>query len=693
MRRKKKGSKRDRRQTRDQVLARTWMARIESGKKAKNRYNEDAKEVAQYFKSKHEMLYRSKAFRRQFDFQGAAAVSVPKSAQVRMTLGPRLYQKNPRRVVKVKRQRDGVGQAFATILSAYINYTPEEVKLAKSTRKACDDSITNGRGFMQTGYDDELGLVCSWRIRSRDVVIDPDVYDIEQAMWIAVRSYAPLWQVKRDFGGKGKVWRLRGLSANVRHQPRKTSLNSDEYDVDEDEVGPPHEPTNEVLEYWTVYSKMGAGVSRGADVEDKYRNDDDPDDYVKIVVASDHPCPLFEGAWDFPIYLDKEWPLTPLDLVESDDLWPTSILALALSSQKAIDVLASLGLKGAKRHSQDRYFVDASVGKQVMQRFQQGGEAPVIPITVRTPQRIQDMVHRFDAGSMSPEIANERQWHERIFHETTGTMPSVTGNQDVGAVDRSATQSRIKVDAANTRVADLEDRVEDFASRIGRNEALAVRLMLEPEEVEEILGKDELRLGYYLALPDPTGGTMPVYSPTKLREGKPPRDLSVEYLCPPCARYYETQAEVANAIPQLLLPDLDKHIDPRSELVMRSVEAVLATAQEDPAAWLELIKPVRVKDVWNDTKGVSAKELMREFSYSINTGSIRKLDPVRKVELADSAMTTIMPIALQTAQFDVANALLQNWYEANEFPEEDRVQLRPPPAPQPAAQPPQGGQQ
>ena len=111
--------------------------------------------------------------------------------------------------------------------------------------------------------------------------------------------------------------------------------------------------------YWTVLSKMGRGF-RGMGMNTRR---DDSQDFVRFEIVLDHEFPISEGPWPVPLYLDKEWPVSYVDLVEPvDEHWPDSISGQVLGSQKAIDLLSSLRLTSVKKPSKDLLCSDARLG-------------------------------------------------------------------------------------------------------------------------------------------------------------------------------------------------------------------------------------------------------------------------------------------------------------------------------------------
>ena len=175
--RKKKRKKKTGGQERARVVAKFWSERIKAAKKAKDQYDERAEKVLEYFRDSSSLFNGEVASRFMQFGAGSVQVSVPKVAQMRAALGPRLYLPRPFRNIEA-RTDDGVMMGLARVFESYVNYSSVETKLARELRKAIDDALLRGRGFLETGWDETRKCVSSWYISSDDVLIDPDVTGI-----------------------------------------------------------------------------------------------------------------------------------------------------------------------------------------------------------------------------------------------------------------------------------------------------------------------------------------------------------------------------------------------------------------------------------------------------------------------------------------------------------------------------------
>lgn len=674
---------------RDRKIQKFWERRIEAAKKRKADYTSTANDVMSYYKADHGDLYTSDSIKKNFmNFSRAGTVSVPKIAQMRGALGPRLYYQKPTRNV-IPQSEDGVMMGLSRVLEAYLNYTPREAKLAKHMRKAVDDGLLRGRCVMETWFDPLLGIITTRYVSSLDLLIDPDVDDIEDAEWIAFRRREPIWRLKRRIEDK---WRLKEIDERFRKTAQEDSEGYD-YEDTADNSSDPVPDTNHTFEYWTILSKMGPGF-RGADTFDDSRYSD-PDDYVRLEIAPGALYPLFEGEWEVPYYMDRDWPISIQDFVETlDYLWPESIGGQVISIQKAIDLLTSLRLNSCKHRDRVIIAGDASLETKIQHRIKNGGPAEFLPIDLKNAaDDITKKIYAIDLGTGSPETNIERTYLENVMEVTTGVTAVLTGDDITDSKDRSATASSIRADATGTRVQDLKLKVQELCTDSARHEAIAVRLVLEGDEVERVVKFKDIRM-FFVQITPPGGAVVPVRSPRAESEDDRQQPLSLEAIYPDASTYFTDPVEALQAAMEVY-EAMKMTQDPRvAELLGQIAPPIVQDAttgdivrQEDPetglpqAIQIGLVTPQRV---WIDTAGVSAEELFREFGYDIQAGDGMRADKSMEQQNADYMVQTVLPIMLENMDYQGANEILRLRNEAYEVPMDQRVQLTPPPPP-PAA--------
>lgn len=668
------------RSDRNQIIANFWTARIRAGLKAKEQYSATAREVVDYFKANHQTLFEDPATRQHFmDFRGSAAISVPKIAQMRNSLGPRLYMAKPVRTITPMTD-DGVMRGLALVLRAYLNYTVRESKFAKQMRKAIDDSLLRGRGLLQQVWDPIRQIVTSEYVSSKDFIFDPDYEEIENAKWIAIRYREPFWETERRIQDQ---WRLEDLKPKTQVQDESKAVKDNSYDDPKNPDAPKVAKSNDTLEYWVVLSKMGYGF-RGSGVEGAERFKDDQD-YCRLEIVLDHGVPIAEGEWEVPLYLDRDWPISHCDMIETiDSGWPESISGQVLPCQKGVDLYTSLNLTSNKNRNRMIMFVDSECfDKAAHNQLRNGTSADMIVANLRPGYKLTDAVHvpQFGQGS-TLESANERAFLLEQIEATTGVTTALHGGEEQAAKDRSATATQTRVSAAQDRVADLKQKVEELATDTARKEAIATRLLLDAEDVSRIVRPSQIGL-YYVKVETAGGVVVPVRDtrPEAERENarKKPGPLTLEDIDPAASTYFDAPEQAQEAC-FALWNEMQMTEDPR--IVELAAELGQEIAEEDGLPVGISFDLVSVDRVWEDTAGITPEELMRELSYEIQTGSGQKVDKAAEQANAEALVQTALPAALGMGDIGAANAILEIRDEAHEVPPEKRVRFSPPPAPE-----------
>lgn len=676
-----------------------WVKYLAGGQRAKRVYTKAAEDTLAGLKEDH-AAYQEGAVGRFLGHYGEEAdepqdhvyVSVNKAAQTLSALGPHLYQQNPKANV-VSQSRDAVSMALATLLEAYINWSSRESKQARQIRKAIMDGLMRGRGFLRTGYREQKRLVTSWYVSSKDVLIDPDVDCIEDAYWIAIRRREPIWVVKDKY----RVgWRTAGLKPNAAPTDDEGEEGfADALDPDEDKLT----TTNDMVEYYEVYSKMGNGLRYGTEAPNKDGKKKEHNRFVKLVICTTHEVPLEVGDWEVPVYLDEEWPIVHLDLAESiDELWPTSVMSLAMGHNKAINLYATIALYTARAHGAERYLVSDAIKKDQIEKIRTAGMTGVIPVTVPPSGRIQDTIHRFDTGTAPAELRTERDWHAHEMGMTTGALPLLVGGMEQSAQDRSATATQARSRAATSRLNDMVSKVEEFKSASDRIAAIMIRMggVLADSDIEKVIRAKGITFGYRVSVT--VGGVemdlryeMPEdedETPEEKKERIKEEALTIEGIFPPAATYFESgeQAEQAKLAVGMAIVEKSK-TDRRYQQLLQWITKGGTVPPEESEDLV--IREVTVTDVLNDTAGVDAAWIAREFEYELAVGSTRKPTPEAKQDRANNMQQHVLPVAVNVGDYNLVNEVFKRVDDAFEVPQEERLPPMQPPAPPspPAGQP------
>lgn len=665
---------------REQKLAKFWSGRIQAGLDRKKDYVATADEVKSYLKASHTGLYENETTRTMFmDFRGASAVSVPKIAQMKNSICPRLYMTKPERNVAY-RGDDNVLLGLARLFQTYLNYTAREANHSEMIRGTVDDGAVRGRMCLRQVWDDVRKIVTSVYVSSLDVVFDPDFDSMRDAQWIAIRHREPLWQVKRRIGKKSRTEGLERIAFQG-----KIEQGDDRDDRDKNYA------TSKIVEWWEVLSRMGCGW-RGLDFEDDGYPDDN-NDFVRLEIVIGHDKMLDEGDWLIPFYLDRDWPFSWKDFIEvPDTAWPESVAGQVLSCQKAIDLLTSLRLNSCKNRDRIVVAVSAEIDKESQGILRNGSPADFLSVKLPAGMSLESVMKVLDFGTGSPESNAERGFLLGEMETAMGATQMVTGGQDNSPQDRSATATNLRNDATETRIGDFKAKVEELYSDASRKEAIMIRLWLEAEDVVPFVKADDIKL-FCVLVELPGSPPLPVRNVYMDEDGKPKiknPPLTIQDIDPGASDYYETPEQAIEAAAKLWQTMLGEQGDMR---IVQLRDVLMAQMQPDPITGLMPILPpgmgvdvVTADRVWADTSGMTAEELMRELSYEVASGTGIKFNKQAEQQAIENLLQTLLPVVAGTGDYNAINRLMQMRDEAYDVPTDKRFKLEPPPPPPPGSE-------
>lgn len=403
------------------------------------------------------------------------------------------------------------------LLEYYLDYIQRENDKKTHSRRAIDETLIKGMGILWSEsfrpFPGAPVLVGSFYDTVDNLVVDPDADTIEDALWIARKYNRPIWEVAEEYGiDEDMLGKKYGSHESAGAQADR------EQDPDGDrkrKVG----KTNDLIEYWKVYSKMGMGhkLSDAKNLEDLDDLLDSFGDNVMLVIAEKVPYPLnfshknlkkWTGAkgeagqekarkkifmdcqWPIPFWADGSWPFTQLAFHEvPNNPWPMSHVKPALGYLKFINWAMSFlsnkirtscrTLIAAAKALEDDWLQKLASGKdyeqlEVPQALMNGGAIEVN----RLIAYIQPPPFQADIWKVLEAVFD-------LFDKATGLTELAYGAS--GGM-RSAEEAKIKEGNRSVRPDDMANKVEDWLSLVARKEAMAARWLLDEETVKPIVG-------------------------------------------------------------------------------------------------------------------------------------------------------------------------------------------------------------
>jgi hypothetical protein len=265
----------------------------------------------------------------------------------------------------------------AKLLEFYLNYIQRENDKKTHSRRAIDEAIIKGMGILWTEcfelYPKGPKLIGSFYDTVDNLLIDPDADTIETAWWIARRRLQPYWEVGDKFGIDHEYLREKyGTHESL------NALSEDSQSAGSDKRRQTGK-TNDLIEYWEIYSRMGFGMRlknmpEEDDLTEEQRQVNDVllkfGDNVYIAIAERVPYPLNfktdhlhelmtepdeetldqmheeklkDVSWPVPFWAANMWPFTQVAFHEVPNCaWPMGHFKPGLGYLKFLNWVISL---------------------------------------------------------------------------------------------------------------------------------------------------------------------------------------------------------------------------------------------------------------------------------------------------------------------------------------------------------------
>lgn len=469
--------------------------------------------------------------------QGAAVMPCPefqmvlmKVAEMVQLFGPALYATNPTSVIEPKQYpevppevlginpQDPMGamqyQALmgqhnqsvlikstaGKVLEKIINYYQRELNKKTHARRIVDEALITGLGcgWTELYYPENGGppMVGTFYDPCSRLAKDPDAEVEEEVMWKAR---------KRRMSARKCAHRYEGDEEEFRRHCKFESVTSQAISDDE-ENGNWNRKTgqsNDVMEYWELYSKMGMGdripgVPKGIrGAFEKFG------DYCYLAICKDVPYPLnlhpgrtkkFSADellkftdWPIPFYDDNSWPVSELSFHRvPGQVWPMSHATPGLGELKWLTWAYSFLASKVRSSCGTMIACLKEAGDDIVKAMREGHDNKIAMLETILDKNIGDIVQFIQQPPFHGDIWKVVAAVQEKLDERWGTAEVLYG-MGTGH-DRSAAESRIKNDNAGARIADMRTCTEEWLEEVNTKEALATIWMNEPDHVLPIVG-------------------------------------------------------------------------------------------------------------------------------------------------------------------------------------------------------------
>ena len=529
-------------------LSRGWLDKIQKANRHKQNFNKDAWEARQFFDGNQGWFWNEQyskgegGYNRNIHPPGFR-MQVNKVFEAVKLFGSVIYHRNPFRtvtphtlpivppeglglnmqdpnaamqyeqMVQVTSMKAGIREIVSDLIQRVLNYTPSELDLKTHSRRAVDEGLITGCGLWWTEMVTEPNgqrFVGSFADSVDNFLMDPDVTEIEDIRWCARRCVHPVHEVASKYNIDEAA--LRG---NVDKQGSQNARSQEQVVFADNNVagGGAAGKTNDLCVYWKIWSKTGLGDRLKDAPKDIKGVFDGIGDNAYIVVAegvdyplnikpamlgedvnpeSGVPDSLFTAVqWPIPFWAESSngWPFTMFAPHRKPGyIWPISHIKPAVPELRflcwAYSFLAQRVATSCETLLGVSKAADQDIKDQILSQSEGGFR--IVEVSEMVGRSVNDLISVFQMPNVTGEIWQVIEAVTELADKRLGMTELVYGLTNTQI--RSATEASVKSDQISIRPDDMAECLENAMSIIARKEAIATRWLLEPQDIEPIIG-------------------------------------------------------------------------------------------------------------------------------------------------------------------------------------------------------------
>jgi len=529
-------------------LSRGWLDKIQKANRHKQNFNKDAWEARQFFDGNQGWFWNEQyskgegGYNRNIHPPGFR-MQVNKVFEAVKLFGSVIYHRNPFRtvtphtlpivppeglglnmqdpnaamqyeqMVQVTSMKAGIREIVSDLIQRVLNYTPGELDLKTHSRRAVDEGLITGCGLWWTEMVTQPNgqrFVGSFADSVDNFLMDPDVTEIEDIRWCARRCVHPVHEVASKYNIDEAA--LRG---NVDKQGSQNARSQEQVVFADNNVsgGGAAGKTNDLCVYWKIWSKTGLGDRLKDAPKDIKGVFDGIGENAYIVVAegvdyplnikpamlgedvnpeSGVPDSLFTAVqWPIPFWAESSngWPFTMFAPHRKPGyIWPISHIKPAIPELRflcwAYSFLAQRVATSCETLLGVSKAADQDIKDQILSQSEGGFR--IVEVSEMVGRSVNDLISVFQMPNVTGEIWQVIEAVTELADKRLGMTELVYGLTNTQI--RSATEASVKSDQISIRPDDMAECLENAMSIIARKEAIATRWLLEPQDIEPIIG-------------------------------------------------------------------------------------------------------------------------------------------------------------------------------------------------------------
>jgi len=444
---------------------------IDAAKAARKSFITTRDEIKQYAYDK-DFSFMYQDTKEEYFFKAKIA----KAAEFLEIMGSALYPTNPKAMVQSADYASPTQRARHLTEEKYADFAFRHGDLQTHGTRMVYDALLSGRGVLWTGYNGRKSIVQSVYDTVDNLFLDPDAKVREELNWVGRRRVKPRWTLTAMIPDKAdQIKRL-------------------EKYADKPSDAKAYEPASELIEYYEIYSLVqlqNYAPSFGNDADIMPMLGDGP---MKYTFSGD--TLLAAEPWEIPLFEDDAWPCDWFDPLEKPGcLWPAAPLETSLGHIKALNWIYTLYLSKMRVTTRTPLVVMSQNGQglkddQIVKLLKGQNDMDVIKVTVNgNTLKLSDMVQQFSFATGVEEFERFASIVGQAFEKSSGLYEVLYTGTTPTQIRNAATANMIQ-SSSQSRVSNMQARMEQFMGRLTRRTLFAARFIEDPSTITKKFGPD-----------------------------------------------------------------------------------------------------------------------------------------------------------------------------------------------------------
>ena len=449
-----------------------------------------------------------------WDYPGRVAKPVPRRPLPRSYFGP-IEDQSVDQVYAEYLERNMIEEdlqyARCGLMESVLNYTQREQPgggLTKHSHAAITETIVKGRGLL---WVDTYSFPQSNRKLTKcdydsvaNLYLDPDccTCELTDCRWVARKRRSKYWELERRFGLPANSLRDKATSESR----ESLKLNNGNKSESERKNGT---LKKDVVEWYEIFSKEGIGTRSlvyRPTLESAF--DEVVGDFAYLAIAEGVPYPLnFPPAiahtaeddeakaafqWPIPYYADGRWPFAHLDFHPvPDSAWPLAPMAMGLGELFFLNLLVSCLMERVYNSTGTILVAFKGLEDDIKRRLKSSmGQSFYAEMSEQSQRNIDELIKWVQAPDIPRDVFMMIDYVSDLFDRRTGLTDVLYGGHAGGKVSRSAADSTLMHEQANTRPDWMSRQAEAWQTEAANLERIAAGWSLTGEDLDDLLGPE-----------------------------------------------------------------------------------------------------------------------------------------------------------------------------------------------------------